>query len=83
MELLQTEVCALGTAIAAGVGAGIFKDAEEGVKKMTGEKEIFTPKPCNVEIYQDIYDNIYKKMYKTNESIYKRLKSYEKIELVK
>lgn len=44
---------ALGAAILAGVGSGIFKNEKEGFNAMGGSPEIKEPVPSNVEAYND------------------------------
>lgn len=75
---LQThEVCAVGAAIAAGVGSGVFKDEKDGVEKMIKIDREFEPILENSKIYDDIYENIYKKFYKVNKPITNVLSKYE------
>ena len=50
-----TESGALGAAIAAGVGAGIFPDLAEAVGAMTGETSRFVPDPGKVAFYDERY----------------------------
>ncbi len=74
---LQThEVCAVGAAIAAGIGSGIFKDEEDGIKKMVKVDKVFYPIPKNSKIYDDIYKNVYKNFYKVSKPITDVLSKY-------
>ena len=64
---LQKEGSALGAAICAGVGAGIFNDMQAGVDQLvTIEKEYL---PQDTQVYEELYQNWmadYKKMYGAN-----------------
>ncbi len=57
------EATALGAAILAGVGAGIYKDVEEGVSKSVRIESVFTPNPLNKPIYDELYTK-WKDIYK-------------------
>ncbi len=49
------EASALGAAVCAGVGAGVFRDLVEGSAALTGESHSIAPCPEAVEIHGDIY----------------------------
>lgn len=49
------EASALGAAICAGVGAGVFQNLAQGSAVLTGESPSVAPRPEGVEIYGDIY----------------------------
>ncbi|MFI3324721.1 MAG: xylulokinase [Clostridia bacterium] len=57
---------ALGAAILAGVGTGIYNNFEEAVEKTVVIKKSYTPNPDNAEIYNQAYE--------TYISLYKNLK---------
>jgi len=57
-----TEAAAMGAAILAGVGAEVYKDAEDAVKTIYKEKESFTPTAETSRIYEKYY-RLYKKLY--------------------
>lgn len=50
----------VGAAINVAVGLGIYPSYEEAVEKMVKVKDIFTPIPENVAIYQRLNDDVYK-----------------------
>lgn len=50
------ETGALGAAIAAGQGAGVFESLDEGVSKMTREKARFSPNPDLLTHYDERYE---------------------------
>ena len=58
-----TEAAALGAAILAGIGAGLYKNAEEALKRVYKEKSRFSPRVENTKRY-DRYYNVYRKIYK-------------------
>ena len=49
------ETGALGAAIAAGVGAGVFPDLAAGVQAMTRRHAAFTPDPAMARHYSERY----------------------------
>ncbi len=49
------EATALGAAMIAAVGAGIYKDAKEASEKMVHVQKRYEPKPENVAQYNDVY----------------------------
>ena len=68
------EQAAMGTAILAGVGVGIYKDVEEGCKKAVKLKEEkIKPIPENVDIYHKQFE-IYKSLYQDLKGDFKRSK---------
>jgi len=68
------EQAAMGAAILAGVGVGIYKDTEEGCKKVVKLKEEkIEPIPENADIYNKQFV-IYKSLYQDLEEDFKRLK---------
>lgn len=56
-EPVETETSSLGAAILAGLGSGIFRDAEEAVNSMVKIKKVYTPNSS----YKHIYDERYHK----------------------
>lgn len=49
------EATALGCAIVAAVGAGVYKNYKEAAERMVRVTRCYEPKPANVEIYQEAY----------------------------
>jgi len=69
----STEQAAMGAAILAGVGVGIYKDVENGCKKVVKLKEEkIKPIPENVDIYHKQF-KIYKSLYRDLKGDFKRL----------
>jgi len=70
----SVEQAAMGAAILAGVGVGIYKDVEEGCKKIVKLKEEkIKPIPENVNIYHKQFE-IYKSLYQDLKEDFKKLK---------
>jgi xylulokinase len=53
--LRETESTALGAAILAGVGAGLFSSVSEGVEAMVHVHELIEPDPARHRVYTDLY----------------------------
>lgn len=70
--LASKEGPALGAAILAGVGAGIYKSVQEGCDKTIKTDIITRPNPSTFEQYQKTY-KIYKALYPQLKDIYKML----------
>jgi len=67
------EQAAMGAAILAGVGVGIYKNTEEGCKKaVKPKKEKIKPIPENVDIYNKQFE-IFKSLYQDLKKDFKRL----------
>lgn len=63
------EQAAIGSALLAGVGTGIYKDAEEACKSVIKfEDKKYVPNKNNFEIYRDGYQ-IFRDLYRANEGI--------------
>jgi len=68
------EPAAMGAAILAGIGVGIYKDVEDGCRKVVKLKEEKTkPIPENVDMYNKRFE-IYKYLYQDLKEDFKRLK---------
>ena len=67
LRVMETEEQAsLGAAIAAGVGAGVFKDIEEGCKRTVRYKDMeVIPDAARHRIYEEYY-GLFKEIYKTS-----------------
>lgn len=71
------EQAAMGAAILAGVGVGIYKNTEEGCKKAVKfKKEKIKPIPENVDIYNKKFE-IFKSLYQNLKENFKGLKEKE------
>ncbi len=63
---------ALGAAILAGVGAGIYKDVRDGCARVVKTKTVQEPDKANGAEYEKYY-SIYKSLYPALKEQYKRL----------
>jgi sugar (pentulose or hexulose) kinase len=60
--LQATELGALGAAISAGVGVGIYSSVEDAVRKVVKLKREYYPNPGNHQKYQQLY-RLYQSLY--------------------
>jgi sugar (pentulose or hexulose) kinase len=67
------ENCALGAAIDAAVGTGMFKDFQEAVGAMVKTGKEFYPNEENHKIYDALYNDVYMKTYDALFPLYKRI----------
>jgi sugar (pentulose or hexulose) kinase len=51
----ESESCALGSAMAAAVGAGIFPSFDEASRAMVKIERTIEPKPANAAVYDDLF----------------------------
>lgn len=70
--LRQTEGPALGAAILAGVGCGIYESVEKACEKMISPEKTCMPKEENAAVYEQ-YHKLYKKLYQSLKEDYKEL----------
>ncbi len=69
------ETSALGAAIDAMVGLGIYQDFDTAIKNMTRVAKVFKPQSKSVEIYSGLYNDIYLKMYQQLKPLYKKIQT--------
>jgi sugar (pentulose or hexulose) kinase len=60
-QTIQT--CALGAAIEAAVGAGLYPGYVEAAAHMSQRERVFLPEPGRQSVYDAIYTRIYRKLY--------------------
>jgi xylulokinase len=73
-----TEATALGAAMLAGVGIGLYKDLEEAVARVCKPGKVFEPDKNLTEFYQqmmEIYHEIFPALQGVNRRIYDRFKT--------
>lgn len=70
VRLNQGEVCALGAAVIAACGVGLYPSYEEAAKAMVHVEKVFTPIPENVVWYKEKFQN-FDRMWKCLEQYYK------------
>jgi FGGY-family pentulose kinase len=51
----ESEVCALGSAMAAAVAAGIYPDFEQSARAMVTIERLVEPNPANASVYDDLF----------------------------
>lgn len=68
------ETSALGAAIDAAVGLGLYPDFASAVKSMTRVKEVFEPIAANHRLYDDLYRKVYLDIYPRLEPLFKRIR---------
>ncbi len=68
------ETCALGAAIDAAVGLGLYPDFPAAVKAMTRVKEVFDPIPENHRLYDRMYREVYLDMYKRLAPLFNKIR---------
>lgn len=66
------ETCALGAAIDAAVGVGMFNTFEEAVSAMVATEQTFYPDEKSSKIYNDLFQDVYMKTYDALAPLYKR-----------
>ena len=64
------ETSALGAAIDAAVGMGLYPNFESAVSEMTRVRDVIDPVPENRDIYQELFDRVYNRMYKQLKGLY-------------
>jgi len=67
------ETCALGAAIDAAVGTGMFSDFDEAVKRMVHTGQEFLPNKKHHEVYDALFTDVYMKTYDVLSPLYKRI----------
>lgn len=80
VKRVQTyETSGLGSAMAAFLGLGVFKNVEEAVGEMVHFTDCFEPNMENHKLYDDIYNKVYSKMYKRVKPLYLAIRDIIKI----
>ena len=72
-----TEAGALGAAIIAGVGCGVFSSYESGVEAMVSLERTFEPDPQKQKLYQSLFEK-YKRLWPLMETYLRDLSSGQK-----
>ena len=68
------ETSALGAAMAAAVGSGIYPDFASAAAKMTHGGDRFEPIAANHKIYSQLYTQVYRKMYQSLKPSYEAIR---------
>ena len=69
VRMATSEISALGAAMAAAVGTGMYANFEEAVAAMVRRGKIFVPNQQNHSIYSQLFNEVYKKSFDTMEPI--------------
>lgn len=72
-----SDAAALGAAISAGYGVGVFASLKEGAERMVKVKQRYEPKPENTEKYAKLYEiycDLYEALAKTD--VYRKLAAF-------
>ena len=59
----ESEACALGSAMAAAVAAGIYPDFDQAASAMVAIERLVEPNPANAAVYDDLFVS-YVEMYR-------------------
>ncbi|NPV55291.1 MAG: hypothetical protein HPY76_01260 [Anaerolineae bacterium] len=65
-----TETCALGAAMLAAVGAGVFENCQDAAAHMAQRQQLFQPAFERARLYDDIYQQVYLKIYPSLREVY-------------
>ncbi|MEC9365415.1 MAG: FGGY-family carbohydrate kinase [Pseudomonadota bacterium] len=69
------ETSALGAAINAAVGIGLYRDHAQAVAAMTRKGTVFVPEPSAVATYDALYREVYRRMYPRLKPLYERIRA--------
>ena len=69
LKTTESSDSSFGSAMLAGIAAGVFKNAEDAVNKCVKEVDITYPNPENTEKYREVF-GIYKKIHDALAPIY-------------
>jgi sugar (pentulose or hexulose) kinase len=68
-----SDIAALGAAMDAAVGTGMYATCEEAVAAMVRKGRTFVPNAQSHHIYTQLFNDVYKKSFSTMEPIYRRI----------
>ncbi len=71
----SSEASALGAAMVAYVGMGVYSDFDEAIKAMVRHEKEFLPDPDHAYIYSQLYRRVYCKMYGSLRPVYREIRS--------
>lgn len=74
VKRIQThEACSIGASMVAFLSLGVFNSYEDAICQMVHDKDVFTPREKEHEIYLDLYNGAYRKIFHHLEPIYRRI----------
>lgn len=70
-DVLERKICvntiqentSHGAALLAGIGSGVYRDADEAFRAVKSAEETFLPNPENSQIYRQMYEGVYRNLY--------------------
>jgi len=72
------ENASLGAALLAGMGCGLYRDADEAYAAVCAAEVEFTPNPANSIVYGEIYERVYRGLYRQMVGINQDLESLQR-----
>ena len=72
-RMATSEIAALGAAMDAAVGTGMYATFEEAVAAMVHKGKDFRPNTQHHQIYTQLFNDVYKKSFRTLEPMYRRI----------
>jgi len=72
-RMATSEICALGAAIDAAVGTGMFNSFDEAVASMVKKGRLFEPNAESHRIYDQLYNEVFKQTYKAVEPLNRKI----------
>lgn len=64
----ESESCALGSAMAAAVAAGVYRDFDEAGRAMVSIERVVEPNPANASVYDELFEKYVELYRRLNES---------------
>jgi len=72
------ENASLGAALLAGMGCGLYRDADEAYAAVSAAEVEFTPNPASSAVYREIYERVYRGLYRQMVGINQDLESLQR-----
>jgi len=72
------ENASLGAALLAGMGCGLYRDADEACAAVSAEEVEYVPTPANSARYREIYERVYRGLHRQMVGVNRDLESLQK-----
>jgi xylulokinase len=72
------ENASLGAALLAGMGCGLYRDADEACAFVSAREIEFTPNPANSAVYREIYEQVYRGVHRQMVGVNQDLESLQR-----
>jgi len=72
------ENASLGAALLAGMGCGLYRDADEACASVSAREIEFTPNPANSAVYREIYEQVYRGVHRQMVGVNQDLESLQR-----